>query len=78
MDSTPSPSSNPQDRSIGPAVGIIIIIVIMVVGALYFWGEHQSEVAQTQNIATTTAQNEAYNTSSTTNVNASTTIQVTP
>lgn len=47
------PSSNPvqfnptdhllppaQKSSMGPVIGIIIIVILLVVGALYFWGAH--------------------------------------
>lgn len=28
-----------EEKSIGPAIGIIIIIVVIVLGGLYFWGQ---------------------------------------
>jgi hypothetical protein len=44
-----SPISSGGDKSIGPAIGIIIIITVMVLGGLYFWGqraEKQTPVSQ--------------------------------
>jgi len=42
-------SPAPQDeKSIGPAIGVIIIILALVLGGLYFWG--QTETNRTQNI----------------------------
>ena len=29
-----------QKSSVGPIVGIVIIVVLLIVGALYFWGAH--------------------------------------
>ncbi len=41
-------SPAPQDeKSIGPAIGVIIIILALVLGGLYFWG--QTETNRTQN-----------------------------
>ena len=37
-----------SEKSIGPAVGIIVIIVVIVLGGLYFWGqriEKQKEIS---------------------------------
>lgn len=28
-----------QEKSIGPAIGIIIIIIVIILGGLYFWGQ---------------------------------------
>lgn len=28
-----------QEKSVGPAIGIIIIIIVIVLGGLYFWGQ---------------------------------------
>lgn len=47
------PNNNPQttsetkgDKSIGPAIGIIIIILVMVIGSLYFLSERMREQRQ--------------------------------
>lgn len=28
----------PQKKSVGPVIGIIIIVLVLIIGALYFWG----------------------------------------
>ena len=33
-----------RESSIGPIIGIIIVIAVLLVGALYFWGQHLSKV----------------------------------
>jgi hypothetical protein len=39
----------PTQRSgIGPVVGIVIIVALLVIGALYFWGAHLETQAQRQ------------------------------
>ncbi len=31
---------NPQsDRTIGPIIGSLIIVILLIIGALYFWGQ---------------------------------------
>jgi len=37
-----------NESSVGPVVGTIIILAIIVVGGLYFWGQHKAAVAPTQ------------------------------
>lgn len=40
-----------QKSTIGPFVGIIIILVLLVLGAFYFWGAHLNTVReQEQNL----------------------------
>lgn len=34
-----------EKKSVGPAVGIIIIVIVLVLGALYFWGRNLEEGA---------------------------------
>lgn len=34
----PAPAPEPQKSSIGPTVGIILVIFVLVLGGLYFWG----------------------------------------
>lgn len=29
----------PQKKSVGPLIGIIIIVVVLIIGGLYFWGK---------------------------------------
>ncbi len=50
--------TTPQNQGIGPIVGTLIIVVLLIVTALYIWGEHLNTAAQIQqentNLATTT------------------------
>ena len=40
MDQTNQPPMPPsQKKPIGPVIGIIIIVLILILGGLYFWGE---------------------------------------
>ena len=32
------PLQQTQQKSVGPVVGIIIIVIVLIIGALYFWG----------------------------------------
>lgn len=32
-------NSNQGEKSVGPIIGIVIIIIILIIGALYFWGQ---------------------------------------
>ena len=34
---------SPSDGSFGPVVGLIIILVVIILGALYFWGQRTNE-----------------------------------
>lgn len=47
---SPAPQM-PTDKSVGPAIGIIIIIIIIVLGGLYFWGQrvNNQPALQSQN-----------------------------
>jgi uncharacterized protein HemX len=52
MDTTPNtnqgqpvPPSGPRPNTTGPIIGIIIIILVLLVGGLYFWGERIDEVS---------------------------------
>ncbi len=56
-----TPFQNPQpvetmpektvEKSIGPAIGIIVIIVLIVLGGLYFWGQRlERQKALPQNV----------------------------
>lgn len=38
-----------EERAIGPAIGVIIIILVLVLGGLYFWGERMNKNTQMQN-----------------------------
>jgi len=45
------PTQPAAPKSAGPVVGIIIIIVVLVIGALYFWGDQlNKQTPQTQEI----------------------------
>jgi uncharacterized membrane protein YfbV (UPF0208 family) len=37
-----------HEKPIGPAIGIIIIIAVIVIGGLYFWGQRASTALPTQ------------------------------
>jgi len=53
----PAPQIN-EERSVGPAIGIIVIIAVIVLGGLYFWGqraEKQKAVPTPTQTETTTA-----------------------
>jgi hypothetical protein len=51
-------SSKQNEGGIGPIIGTLIIVVLLIATALYIWGEHLDTVAQiqqaNQNIATST------------------------
>lgn len=36
-----------EERSIGPAIGIIVIIAIIILGGLYFWGQRLAQQPNT-------------------------------
>lgn len=49
LDQTPSPvpirppvggTPAPVKKPVGPVVGIVIILILLVFGALYFWGQY--------------------------------------
>lgn len=54
----PNMTPEPKKTSVGPVIGIIIIIVILVLGGLYFWGQNLSNNADYEfpEIETTTQQ----------------------
>ncbi len=31
--------TNGEESKIGPIIGIIIVVIVLIIGALYFWGE---------------------------------------
>ena len=39
------PPQTASEKSVGPAVGIIIIIIIIVLGGLYFWGQRVNDTS---------------------------------
>jgi len=41
----------PHKKSVGPLIGIIIILVLLIVGAFYFWGARLNKEASLQNQA---------------------------
>src|ERR1700733_813440 len=53
-----SRGSNQNEGGIGPIIGTLIIVILLIATALYIWGEHLDTVAQlqqeTQGIATST------------------------
>lgn len=34
----PNANQTPENKPAGPVIGVVIIILILIVGALYFWG----------------------------------------
>lgn len=40
----PMPSMTPmhEERALGPAIGVVIIIFVLVLGGLYFWGQRMN------------------------------------
>jgi hypothetical protein len=44
-----SPSPQVEEKSVGPAIGIIVIILIIIIGGLYFWGERVSNDVPAEN-----------------------------
>ena len=48
MPPTQNPGSTPpviQPESVGPVIGAVIIVAMLGLGALYFWGKHLNEAA---------------------------------
>jgi len=43
-----------KDNSVGPMVGVIIIVLILVLGGLYFWGERLNAQREARRAATPT------------------------
>jgi len=39
-----------QKSSAGPIIGAIIIVVVLILGALYFWGAHLNATNQENNL----------------------------
>jgi len=37
------PERTPSSGSSGPIVGVIIIVILMIVGGLYFWGQRLNQ-----------------------------------
>jgi uncharacterized protein HemX len=46
---TPTPN---EDKSVGPTIGVILIVLVIILGGLYFWGQRISQQQQTQNAQT--------------------------
>ncbi len=46
----------PQKSSIGSIIGTIIIIAVIILGGLYFWGKRVEESKTTQNLVEGTSQ----------------------
>ncbi len=38
-----TPTMGGESKSVGPAIGIVIIILIVVLGGLYFWGQRMND-----------------------------------
>jgi hypothetical protein len=39
----PPLDNKPKDSGSGPVVATIIIVILLVIGALYFWGTHATQ-----------------------------------
>jgi len=51
----PDQTQQPQEKkSFGATIGIIVIVIVLVLGALYFWGGQASNTTGTSTQATTT------------------------
>ena len=48
----PQSSQMPTEKSVGPAIGIIIIIIIIVLGGLYFWGQRVNDSSDPSSLQT--------------------------
>jgi len=46
---SPLPMDNGEGSKVGPVIGIIIIILVLLLGVLYFWGQ-RAENAEQENI----------------------------
>jgi len=38
-----------EEKAIGPAIGVIIIILVLILGGLYFWGERMNKGSEIPN-----------------------------
>lgn len=68
MENTPNMqmNQNPNDRSAGPVIGLVIILIIIVAGGLYFWSSRETLAPQNgesniQESTTTPASTETIN-----------------
>ncbi len=48
----------PKKSAVGPVIGLIIILAIIIIGSLYFWGKRVDD--QTQNTQVQPVQNETF------------------
>jgi|SRR3989344_5416725 len=62
----PSPPQQDGDKSAGPVIGTIIIILLIILGGLYFWGQRVNDRgAQTEDFVTPGADIESLETQGT-------------
>jgi hypothetical protein len=57
MENTPQNQKMSIENGIGPIIGSLIIVIVLIIAALYIWGEHLNTAAQMQtneNLGTTT------------------------
>lgn len=77
---TPTPQYVRQEKSVGPVIGIIIIVMLMVLGAMYFWGERLEKASQLrqadESAAQQTSPNTPANPSTTTGLDVSTGVEL--
>ena len=45
---TPPPTNNGGNKPVGAVIGIVIIIVVLAIGGLYFWGSRLNKLTPTQ------------------------------
>lgn len=65
IEQSPSPAPQPPEKGgMGPLIGSVIVIVILVIGAIYFWGDKlnkQESNPSDQQPAATLSQNDDVN-----------------
>lgn len=49
----PNPIEMPKKTQIGPVIGLVVILAIIVVGTLYFWGQRVEKTQVPQNTTQT-------------------------
>jgi uncharacterized protein YpmB len=58
---TPTPENKPKEGLVGPIIGSIIVIILVIVGGLYFWGTVINERQTTQTEAVDLNEDETLN-----------------
>lgn len=47
-ESTPTPTSKAKKEPVGPIIGAGIVVVLLIIGALYFWGAELNKSSRPQ------------------------------